>query len=82
MNFGKALKALKQGRCVAREGWNGKNMFLFLFDDSFDNFPIEGLLSYDVLPCICIKTATNDIVLGWHPSQLDMLATDWIEVEI
>ena len=28
--FGDAIEALKQGKRVAREGWNGKNMFLFL----------------------------------------------------
>jgi len=30
MNFGLALEALKKGYSVAREGWNGKNMFLYL----------------------------------------------------
>ena len=30
MNFGKAIEALKQGKKVARKGWNGKNMFLWL----------------------------------------------------
>lgn len=29
MNFGQALEVLKQGHKVARQGWNGKNMFLF-----------------------------------------------------
>ena len=30
MNFGLALEALKKGESVARAGWNGKNMFLYL----------------------------------------------------
>lgn len=30
MNFGQALEELKKGGRVAREGWNGKGMFLFL----------------------------------------------------
>lgn len=30
MEFGLALEALKQGKLVAREGWNGKGMFLFI----------------------------------------------------
>ncbi|HMZ48271.1 MAG TPA: DUF2829 domain-containing protein, partial [Flavobacteriales bacterium] len=30
LNFGQALEALKSGHRVARSGWNGKNMFLFL----------------------------------------------------
>ncbi len=27
--FGQAIEALKEGKRVAREGWNGKNMFIF-----------------------------------------------------
>lgn len=30
LNFGLALEALKQGNAIARKGWNGKGMFLFL----------------------------------------------------
>lgn len=30
MNFGQAIEALKQGKRVAREGWNGKGMFIFM----------------------------------------------------
>ena len=30
MDFGEAIKALKQGRMVARMGWNGKGMFIFM----------------------------------------------------
>ena len=30
MDFGKALEALKQGKRVARLGWNGKGMFIFM----------------------------------------------------
>ncbi len=29
MNFGEALEAVKQGKLIAREGWNGKGMFVF-----------------------------------------------------
>lgn len=30
LSFGQALDALKQGKAVSREGWNGKGMFVFL----------------------------------------------------
>ena len=30
MTFGDAITALKYGRKVARKGWNGKGMFLWL----------------------------------------------------
>lgn len=29
MTFGEAIQALKNGKHVARRGWNGKGMFLF-----------------------------------------------------
>ena len=28
LSFGLAIEALKQGKCVARKGWNGKGMFI------------------------------------------------------
>ena len=30
MNFGQAIEALKLGSLVAREGWNGEGMFVFM----------------------------------------------------
>lgn len=30
LNFGQAIEALKLGKRVAREGWNGKGMFIFM----------------------------------------------------
>lgn len=29
LNFGQAIEAAKQGKLIAREGWNGKGMFVF-----------------------------------------------------
>lgn len=29
MNFGEALEAVKKGKLATRNGWNGKNMFVF-----------------------------------------------------
>jgi len=30
VNFGQAIEAAKDGKKIARSGWNGKNMFVFL----------------------------------------------------
>ena len=30
LTFGKAIEALKEGKRVARTGWNGKGMFVFM----------------------------------------------------
>lgn len=27
-DFGKAIELLKEGKCVCREGWNSKNLFI------------------------------------------------------
>lgn len=77
MNFGEAIAALKEGNRVARRGWNGKDMFLFLAkgEDLTSCVCKKGMP-----PCvdsICMKTAQNTIVIGWLASQTDMLADDW-----
>ena len=38
MDFGQALEALKDGKAVARSGWNGKGMFLYLVPGSTVEF--------------------------------------------
>jgi hypothetical protein len=30
LNFGQAIEALKEGKMVARSGWNGRGMFIFM----------------------------------------------------
>lgn len=80
MNFGEALELLKSGKKVARKGWNGKGMFLFLV------FPTELETKADVeifsaQKSIAMKTTDSSIVVGWTASQTDMLADDWVVVE-
>lgn len=88
MNFGQALEALKSGAKVTREGWNGKNMFLWLkkgtvvtadmcHDETLLGIAKENGGSVECLPTICIKTADNKVLTGWNASQADMLADDW-----
>lgn len=36
MNFGQAIESLKEGKNVARNGWNGKGMHLWLNKGSVD----------------------------------------------
>lgn len=84
MNFGKALEALKLGKSVAREGWNGMGMRLRLYKPMHD----EGIVMvgddgkgrwYQCAPYIGLKTV-DDKFVPWQPSQTDMLAEDWTEV--
>ena len=90
-NFGEAIEALKQGKRVAREGWNGKNMFLFLLPagtvptraihDPALQEVIEsevGKDTFEALGSIRMFTADKKILTGWLASQTDMLSEDWI----
>lgn len=81
MDFGMALWNLKNGNKVARKGWNGKGMFLFLERNPILNKPMYDVMNCDVLPTIVMKTATNELCVGWLASQTDMLAEDWEVVE-
>lgn len=94
MNFAKALEALKLGKKVARKGWNGKGMFIYLTDASIVPFEqLRGNCARHItkdstgLDAACIKAhvdmkaADGTVVIGWLASQTDMLAEDWEVVE-
>lgn len=86
MTFGLALEALKKGKKVARKGWNGKGMFLFLakstdIETDADLTVCEHMQGNLVLPSIIMKTADDKFCVGWLASQTDMLAEDWVIVE-
>lgn len=78
MNFGAAITALKAGKLVARTGWNGKGMYIFL-----EPWNLVFLMGEPIpyQPCIIMKTADNKLQPGWLASQADMLAEDWEEVD-
>lgn len=87
LSFGEAIQELKLGHKVARAGWNGKGMFLFLVPGStfkVNRAPLLGIypegteINYHAH--IDMKTADNQIV-PWLASQTDMLAEDWCIVE-
>lgn len=80
MDFGKAIQLLKEGKKVARKGWNGKGIYI--------QMQIPDKYSKMTLPYIYIVTnglITNNPdapkgIVPWLASQTDMLAEDWIKV--
>lgn len=83
LTFGQAIEALKAGQKVARAGWNGKGMFLFLVPGStfqVNRAPLLGIYpegtTINYQPHIDMKTA-QDTVVPWLASQSDVLAEDW-----
>lgn len=85
--FSEILDLIKQGKKVARKGWNGKGMFLFLVAGStftvnrpplLGIYPEGTLINYHAH--IDMRTADNQIV-PWLASQTDLLADDWEVVD-
>ena len=85
MNFGLAIEAMKNGERVARKGWNGKDMYVFLAyeADFVTDADISAFdqLEVEVGDMLVMKTAQNTFQPGWLASQADMLADDWYIVE-
>ena len=91
MNFGQAIQALKEGKKVARSGWNGKGMFVIqaggyhVHKDSLrPGGPItkeflesRGVDDLFIQPHFDMWTAQNQYQTGWLASQSDMQADDW-----
>lgn len=74
-NFSEALDYLKLHVKVARKGWNGKGMWIYLVVGS-PNFSASPTGRPTFLPFIMMKTADNNLV-PWLASQTDLLADDW-----
>lgn len=95
-NFGEALEALKQGKLVAREGWNGKGMFIVK--------QIPAVIGIEIIPRMTsLPQSVKDVLIernqpiayesqmliinangradSWVPSSSDCFAEDWVILE-
>ena len=83
LNFGQALDAIKAGKRIARTGWNGKGMFVYLVPPA--SYPAQtgaakahfgegAMVPYNAY--MAIKNV-NETVSTWVPSVNDCLAEDW-----
>lgn len=84
MDFGDAIKLLKQGKKLQRNGWNGKKQYIELATGiSYTNnegFRVNA--EHEAIGnCAIAFVGTSGVQLGWLASQADMLAEDWKEVE-
>ena len=90
MTFGIALELLKKGCKVAREGWNGKGMFVVYQKGYPDGIPCNKQTAeawsmnvgdfFKCNPYLQIKQVNGSHSM-WVPSIGDVLAEDWIIVE-
>lgn len=85
-DFSDALMWLKDGKKVARRGWNGENQFCWLVPEVQYPARMEAIKGYfpgDLVPYgayFALKNAQG-VVVPWVPSVGDLLACDWFVVE-
>ena len=83
-DFGEAIKYVKRGLKVARQGWNGKNQYIGLASNISFKIP-SGVVVNCEHEAIGNKAiaffGTSGVQMGWLASQADMLAEDWVFAE-
>lgn len=80
-DFGWALRCLKQGKAVARKGWNGKGIYIKLQTPDVNS---KMTLPYIYIVTNGLVTVNPNAPKGtvpWLASQTDMLSDDWEVVE-
>ena len=95
MRFGEALGHARTGKRIARHGWNGKNMYVYMkfgrliaLDKWETIMPSEAPTEREekrgyiiVKPHLDMMSAQGERIIGWSASQTDMLAVDWYVVD-
>ncbi|HEY9474559.1 MAG TPA: DUF2829 domain-containing protein [Mycobacteriales bacterium] len=86
MDFADALRAVKAGSRITRDGWNGRGMYVVYQAGYPDGIPINantatatGIPQGTVCrfrPYLMMRTVDGDFV-PWLASQTDLLADDW-----
>lgn len=82
MDFGEAIRLLKQGKQVQRAGWNGRGMHVYL-EDAHSMTIGGGAFRGErriTAPYMVLYTAQGVHQPGWNASTPDVLADDWQEV--
>lgn len=92
LSFGAAVAAMKQGKRVARAGWNGKNLFVFMqvpADISSEIIPKMQSLPQSVKDEFARRGGDihyrnqlamvypDNTIYGWVASPSDVLENDW-----
>ena len=95
MRFGEAIEHVHNGKKIARRGWNGKNMYVYLIegrsiptDEWVTRIPSQELTEAEkkmgyviVKPHLDMMNAQGERIIGWSASQTDMLTDDWYVVD-
>lgn len=86
-DFGEAIRRVKGGARVARNGWNGKDQHIELATEisyltKWRGVDADGFARHKDIGSKAIAfVGTRGTQIGWLASQADMLADDWYEVK-
>ena len=85
INCGEAVNNVKNGHKIAREGWNGKGMFvIYVPEENIDlteqQEKMFGASNIILNEHFLIKNVNNTLST-WVPSINDCLAEDWYVIE-
>lgn len=79
LDFGGAINALKEGKKVARMGWNGNGIFIQLQVPDEHSKMTSPYIYIDTYGLITNNPNAPKSRVPWLASQTDMLAEDWYE---
>lgn len=83
-SFSDAIKYMKRGMRVARQGWNGKKQYIELASNISYKSAAGDLVNteHEAIGNKAIAfVGTSGVQMGWLASQADMLAEDWVFAE-
>ena len=83
-DFAYAIKQIKDGHKMKRQGWNGKDQYIELGTNiSFTQPDGTTIISkHDAMGYSAIVFhGTSGTQVGWLASQADMLAEDWVDID-
>lgn len=78
MDFGKAITLLKEGNKCAREGWNGKGIFVELQVPDANSKMTSPYIFIDTTGLVTENSMAPKSRVPWLASQTDILAEDWV----
>lgn len=95
MRFGEALAHARKGKKIARHGWNGKGMYVYVKPGRIIPLEMwqvtmpsekpteeEKKKGYVVVNShLDMMNAQGERIIGWVASQTDMLIDDWYVVD-
>jgi hypothetical protein len=81
MTFGEAIHEMKAGRNVARQGWNGKGIFIAIQVPDENSKMTSPYIYINTTGLQTDNSAAPKSLVPWLASQTDMLSSDWVVVE-